>query len=617
MTYQKLSLKPGINKERSDYTNEGMWYDGDKVRFRQGLPEKIGGWVRTSVNTFLGVCRALYDWAALNGQVYAGVGTHLKYYVEKGGAYYDITPERATVALTDPFTTVLGSDEVTVVDGAGGFIDGDFVTFSGASAVGGVTPDGEYQISVSGTATNTYTITVDSAASANATGGGSVTAVYQINVGTSLDSPFTGWGAGSWGLGTWGNGDETSVTPMRLWSQSAFGEDLIINPRAGALYYWDTSAGTGTRAVELGTLVGASGTPTVANYVLVSFGSRFVFAFGANEIGSSTQDLMLVRWSDQESVVDWTPSVTNQAGDYRLSNGSEIVTAIQSRQEILVWTDASLYSFQYVGAPIVWSTELVGTNISIIGPNAVAYADGVAYWMGVDKFYRYDGRTQHLPCDLRRHVFNDFNTEEARQVFAGTVEAFNEIWWFYCSAGQQTVDLYVVYNHREDIWYHGTLGRTAWLDSGLRSVPLGATYNNNLVNHETGADDDETGTPAAISSYITSAQFDIDDGDRYSFISEVLPDMTFDGSTVDSPVATMTFIPRENSGAGLTTPASESGNDSGTITRTATAPVEAYTEKIDLRIRGRQVAMKISSSALGVVWQLGSPRIDIRPDGRR
>ena len=614
MALKKLLLKAGVNRENTRYTNEGGWFESDKVRFRQGTPEKIGGWERISASTFLGICRSLWAWVTLGSIRFIAVGTNLKFYLEEGGSYNDITPLRATESLTDPFETTSGSPIVEVTDAAGGYIDGDFVTFSGASAVGGLTIDGEYQISY--TSGSTYTIDAGTNATSSATGGGSVSAAYQINVGPAFSIPLTGWGAGAWGAGTWGVGT-TSAEPLRLWSQSNFGEDLVFGPRGGAIYYWDATGGATTRGVLLSSLGGASGVPTVQNYILISDISRFVFCFGSNDIGTATQDPMLIRWSDQEDATNWTPAATNQAGSLRLSRGTEIVTAAQSRQEVLVWTNSAMYSLQYVGAPAVWTAQLVGENTSIASQNAVAYANGVAYWMGIDKFYKYDGRTQALPCDLRKFVFNDFNDLQYNQVFAGTNEAFHEIWWFYCSANSSTVDRYVVYNYVQNIWYYGTMARTAWLDSGLRNYPLAATYSNNLVNHEFGVDDNETGTPAAINAYISSAEFDLDDGHKFAFIWRVLPDITFDGSTAGSPQATMTLLPLKSSGSGYNDPASEGGTNSSTVTRTAVLPVEQYTGQIYTRVRGRQLAMKIESDALGVHWQLGAPRIDMRPDGRR
>lgn len=615
MPLQKVRLQPGVNRENTRYTNEGRWYECDKIRFRQGSPEKIGGWARISEETYLGVCRSLWNWVTLGSQNLLGVGTNLKFYLNQGGSYYDITPLRATETLTDPFATTAGSPLVDVTDAAGGYIDGDFVTFSGATAVGGLTLNGEYQLSYS--SGTTYTIDAGTAASSTASGGGTVTAAYQINVGPAFTVPLTGWGSSSWGLGTWGVG-VASTDALRLWSQANFGEDLVFGPRGGGIYYWDATNGVNTRAIALSALGGASNTPTVQNHILVSDISRFVFAFGCNELGGSTQDPMLIRWSDQEDAANWTPAATNQAGDLRLSRGSEIVTAAQSRQEVLVWTDSSLYSLQYVGAGAgVWAAQLVGENISIASPGAVAYANGVAYWMGKDKFYQYDGRTQPLPSDLRRFVFDNINTAQYLQVTAGTNEAYHEIWWFYCSADSTENDRYVVFNYMEGVWYYGELGRTAWLDSGLRNYPLAATYQNNLVNHEEGNDDNTTGTPTAIHAFISSSPFDLDDGDKFSFIWRMLPDVTFDGSTATSPAVTMTLLPMVNAGSGYTSPPSVAGSNSATVARTAVIPIEAFTGQVYTRVRGRQLAIRIESIALGVRWQLGSPRLDIRPDGRR
>jgi len=614
MPLQKILFKPGVNREQTRYSTEGGWYESDKVRFRQGLPEKIGGWQRISTATFQGVCRSLWNWVTLGSVNLLGMGTNLKFYLEEGAAYNDITPLRATVALTDPFATVSGSPIVTVTDAAGGYLDGDFVTFSGATAVGGLTIDGEYQITY--TTGITYTITAASNATSTATGGGSVSAAYQINVGAAYAIPMTGWGAGTWGGGVWGTG-LVSAESIRLWSQQNFGEDLIFGPRNGPIYYWDATGGVSTRGVLLSSLGGASDVPIQQSLILVSDINRFVFCFGTNDIGTATVDPMLVRWSDQENAVNWTPAATNQAGSLRLSRGTEIVAASQARQEVLVWTNSSLYSLQYVGAPAVWSAQLVGENISVASQNCVAYANGVAYWMGKDKFYKYDGRTQPLRCDLRRFIFTDFNTEQYDQVFAGTNESFHEIWWFYCSSNVTDIDRYVVYNYVEDAWYYGTMARTAWLDSGLRDNPLAATYSYNLVNHEQGNDDNETATTQPINAYISSSQFDLDDGHKFMFIWRALPDMDFTGSDTGSPSATMSFLPLANSGSGYNSPTSQGGVNNGAITRSSTVPVEEYTEQLNIRVRGRQLAVKIESTGTGVAWQLGTPRLDMRPDGRR
>jgi hypothetical protein len=387
------------------------------------------------------------------------------------------------------------------------------------------------------------------------------------------------------------------------------------------MYYWDADTGVSTRAVEISTLPGATDVPIVQNTTLVSDAYRFVFAFGCNDYGSTTQNPMLLRWSDQESVTDWTPAATNQAGSLLLSRGSEIVTAIQTRQEIVVFTDAALYSFQYLGPPTVWGSQLLGDNISIASQNAAALASGVIYWMGTDKFYKYDGRVQTLVCDLRQFVYGDINLEQQDQFFASTNEGFNEVWFFYCSAASDTIDRYVVYNYIENegkgCWYYGNMARSAWLDSALRDHPIAATLINNIVYHEDGVDDNATATPTAIEAMISSAEFDIDDGDKFGFVWRIVPDITFRGSTIDNPQATLTLIPMQNSGSGFNNPTSVAGSDNATITRTAEVPIEQFTGQVYIRVRGRQMILQLESNQLGCTWQLGSPRIDIRQDGRR
>jgi len=628
MPLKKLTLKAGVNKENTRYTNENGWYVSEKVRFRQGTPEKIGGWTRISSSTFLGTCRSLWNWITIAGANYLGVGTNLKFYIESGGAYNDITPIRDTAVLSGPFAATNGSAVITVTDTAHGGVTGDFVTFSGAASLGGnitaTVLNAEYQITV--VTANSYTFTASATANASDTGNGgaTVTAKYQVNVGPAAAVPIVGWGAGPWGSGTWGVGTAAAF-PIRIWNQNNFGDDLIFGPRQGALYYWSNASGLTTRGVLVSSLTGASDVPLFQNYLLVSDASRFVFAFGCNDYGSSTQSPMLIRWSDQESVVNWTPAATNQAGSLQLSHGSKIVTALQTRQEILVYTDSSLYSLQYAGPPVIWSSQLLGDNISIAGPNAAALGSGVTYWMGVDKFYKYDGRVQTLRCDLRQYIYEDINLDQADQIFASTNEGFNEVWFFYCSAGSSTIDRYVIYNYFENngegVWYYGTMARTAWLDSGLRNYPMAATYqgNNtgNVVYHEYGVDDNSTGTPVAIASSISSSEFDIDDGDRFGFVYRMLPDITFRGSTIDSPQVTMTLIPMQNSGSGYNDPISVGGNENATITRTATVPIEKFTGQVFIRVRGRQMILQIDNEQLGSTWQLGSPRIDIRQDGRR
>ena len=695
MPLKKLTLKSGVNKEGTRYTMENGWFVSDKIRFRQGSPEKIGGWVRISSAVFQGVCRSLWNWITLGGANLLGVGTNLKFYIESGGVYNDITPLRKTAALlgVNPFETFAGLATVTVTDATGGWVNGDFVTFSGATAVGGLNLNGEYQITTVGASTTTYQITASAVAGTSAVGGGAtVLAAYQINTGSAAAIPFVGWGAGGWGLGLWGYGT-TSSTQIRLWSQVNYGQDLIFAPNNGEIYIWQASGSLTTRGVLLSSLGGTvtvtsatpavvtsvnsfspgsalqfdttgtmptgmtagttyyvastslatsftlttaggaavntttTGTgvyisnivdvPTIQLFIFVSDISRFVFAFGCNDYGSATQDKMLIRWSAENDYYNWTPDDTNQANYVRLSHGSEIVTCVQTRQEIVVWTDSALYSLQYQGPPAVWSSQLLGDNISIIGPNAAIIASGVIYWMGVDKFYKYDGRTQTLRCDLLRHIYQDINLAQASQVFAATNEGFNEVWWFYCSATSTAIDLYVIYNYTEDVWSYGTLARTAWLDSGLRDYPLAATYSYNLVNHEQGNDDNINGTPAAISALIGSAEFDIDDGDHFGFVWRMLPDITFRGSDAASPQVTMTLIPMQNSGSGYNNPISVGGNANATVTRTSTSVIEQFTGQVYVRVRGRQMIIQIESNQLGCAWQLGSPRIDIKQDGRR
>ena len=609
MPLQKILFKPGVNRENTRYTTEGGWYECDKVRFRQGTPESIGGWQRISDNTYLGVCRSLWNWVTLDNNNLLGVGTNLKFYIELGGAYNDITPIRTVTVLgTDPFMGD-GTTTVTVTAPSHGCITGDFVTFSGVTGAYSALLDDEFQLTI--VDDNSYTITTSSVVAAGATGGAAVSASYQINTGPSFELPLTGWGAGGWGVGTWGVGG-TTPTAIRLWSQANFGEDLVFGPRGGGIYYWDATTGITARAVSLDSLAGASDVPTAQNTIFVSDTSRFVFAFGCNDYGSATLDPMLIRWSDQENVVNWTPAATNQAGSLRLSHGSEIVTALQTRQEIIAFTDSSVYSLQYLGPPLVWGSQLLGDNISIIGPNAAVVASGVVYWMGVDKFYAYDGRVQTLNCDLRRYVFQDFNPLQAAQVYAGTNEGFNEVWWFYCSADATQNDRYVVYNYLENIWYYGTLGRSAWLDSGLRDYPMGATYSNNIVNHEQGLDNNQDGTALPLNAYISSSEFDIQDGHQFGFVWRVLPDLTFGDSTATDPFVNMTLYGLYNSGSGAVNSANQDVLRGNTYVIT-----EEFTGQIYTRVRGRQMIFKISSDTLGTAWQLGAPRIDIRADGRR
>ena len=706
MPLQKVILKPGVNRENTRYTNEGGWYESEKIRFRQGTPEKLGGWQRLSANTFVGICRSLWNWVTLTGANLLGVGTSKKFYIEVTGAYYDITPISTTIALgANPFATVNTTTAVTVTDLGFNPQVGDFVIFSGVTTFNGVTISGEYEVKTVVDSTH-YTITSATTATGTGSGGGSVAfASYILHLGAATSVTFGGWGSNVWSSSNWGGLGYASTATLAIWSQWNFGQDLVFGPKQGKLYYWNattavalatpttvtisnatpavmtltantttplisgtaimfqttgalplslvpytvyyvtyvttttyklsttyanylvgtfintSTAGSGThslspRGIAVADLPAASSVPLQQNIILVSDTSRFTFCFGSNPYGSTTYDPMTVRWSDQESVVEWAPAITNQAGEIRLSHGSSIVSVLQSRQEILIWTDAAVYSLQYLGPPYVWGNQLLSDNISIASMNAASYASGVAYWMGQDKFYKYDGRVQTLRCDLRQYIYSDINRSQFDQVFSGTNEGFNEVWWFYCSQDSTTIDKYVIYNYAEDLWYYGSMARSAWLDTALRNYPVAATYSNNLVYHEYGVDDNVTGTPAAIESSITSAQYDIGDGHNFAFVYRMIPDLTFRGSTEGTtPQVTMYLQGLNNSGSGVT----QSGNAS--VVNTGSAPsvinVDQFTGQVYIRVRGRQMQMQITSNTLGTAWQLGAPRVDIRPDGRR
>lgn len=627
----------------------------DKVRFRSGYPEKIGGWTADLGTTdsalqppanpapltpasYWGVARSLWNWVTLAGNNLMGVGTNLKYYVQQssGGSFYDVTPIRDTnVIASNAFTTTNGLTTVVVNDPGYGAQDGDFVTISGVvGAVNGIPAaslNREFQITYIDT--NTYQITTSSPATSSGTTG-AATFTYQISTGGEIYTVGNGWGAGGWGGVTpgytstgWGVSSAAGVsagTQLRLWSQSNYGQDLVLNPRGGALYLWKVNANPTIydRAVLLSSTSPAPYTtdtscPTIANAVAISDSSRFVIAFGCNDYGSADLDPLLVRWSDQENYALWAPGITNQAGSYRLSSGSSIVANLQSRQEILVWTDAALYSMQYLGPPYVWGFQILADNISIAGPNARATAANITYWMGLDKFYMYSGRVETLACPLRQYIFGDINLDQQYQIFAGTNEGFNEIWWFYCSANSTTIDRYVIYNHLERIWSYGNLPRTAWLDTPLRNFPTAAGYNGQLIYHEDGVDDGTTNPPSPISSYVQSADANIGDGHNYGFVWRMIPDVTFDGSYVNNPFVTITLKPRQNPGSNYSAAATPAVTSTQNYQGQRNYTVQQFTEIVYVRVRGRQMAFRIGSDGLGVQWQLGVPSIDLRPDGRR
>jgi hypothetical protein len=801
MPLQKLQFRPGVNREGTTLSNEGGWFDCDKIRFRSGYPEKIGGWqadggaiystaptstlssggtststaVTAGTGAFWGVAKSLWNWINLIGYNLLSVGTNLKFYIQNsaGGAFNDVTPIRLTTAAGTPtFAATNGSATIVVTSSGHGAQTGDFVIFSGAASLGGnitaTVLNKEYQV-ISVTSNNTFTITATATANGSdtGTGGASTVANFQLTTGYTTFTLGTGWGAGGWGGSTgpafstsinggtavtassttaitvvsttgfaasgtiyigsegitytavtattfagtitrgvnstavahadlspvyqyastatgWGSPATTGIgIQLRLWSQSNYGEDLIFNPRGGAMYYWANNASPNTydraqiikasTAITVkggGTITPDSTCPSVANFVLVSDSSRFVFAFGTNDPsgattnGVTTQNPLLVRWSNQQEVQTWLPSISNQAGAVTLSHGSTIITAVQTRQEVLVLTDSSIYSFQYLGAPYVWGNQILADNISIASPNAVAVVNNVTYWMGADKFYMYSGRVETLPCALRQYIYGNINLTEAFQIHCGTNEGYNEIWWFYPSITGTTadgqngtgtagspntlIDRYVIYNHLERTWYYGTLNgtggtvdgltygtvrpRTAWLDSPLRAEPTaaigynssGAYTNGAIVYHETTVDNNEVpSSPAAINAFVQSSDFDIGDGHNFGFVWRLIPDLTFDGSTTSTPgsapypVAYFTVRPRQNPGANYG--ASDDPNVTGTQSYAATTTynVQQFTQQVYVRIRGRQMAFKIESVDIGTQWQLGAPRIDVRPDGRR
>ena len=641
MPLTKLQFRPGVNRETTSYTNEGGWFDCDKVRFRFGTPEKIGGWEKQSSNSFLGTCRALHPFVALSGESYLSVGTHLKYYINEGGAYNDITPLRETTAAgAVTFSATDGSSTITVTDTDHGALENDFVTFSGAVTLGGIiTADilnQEYQIAAI-VNSNTYEIearavaaladiTIDGQytptlvvanASDTGNGGASVVGAYQVNTGLDTTVAGTGWGAGTWGRGTWGSAASLTAigSILRIWGHDNFGEDLVFNIRDGGLFYWDksTSSAPFARAVALSDLAGADPTtPTIAKQVLVSDRDRHIIVFGCdpeNDIG--VQDPLLIRFSDQGNPTVWQSLATNTAGDLRIGSGSQIITAVETRQQMLVFTDVSLHAMQFLGPPFTFGINEISTNITIAGPLASIAVEDTVFWMGREEFYVFNGQVQKLPCSVRSYVFNDFNETQAEKVTAGVNSSFSEVWWLYPSAGSDNVDRYVVYNYQEQVWYYGTLARSVWLDRGINQFPLAAGQDGYLYLHEKGLDDGSTNPAVAISAYIESSQMDIGDGENFVFMRRLIPDLTFDSSTALSPQADFTLQTRNYPGG----PYLQTSTDA--VTRTATVPVEQFTNQVNLRLRGRSFALKIASSDMGVAWRLGSPRVDIRPDGRR
>ena len=637
MPLQKLQFRPGVNKEITNYSNEMGWNKSDKIRFKKGFPEQIGGWTRVADTQVIGTPRTLINWIALDGDNLVGVGTNIKYYVLDGQTYVDKTPVRELQALgNNPFTSASSSTTVTVTDTGHGAEDGAYVTFSGATTFNGIPAaeiNKEHRLTY--VDANSYTITVDSAASgAGAGGGNSAKAEYQINPGQEIFSYTSGWSSGTWSTGSWGQtGFSDLAQQLRLWVHDNYGEDIITNVYQGDIFYLDkdgtNSMKTGApytsssdityrmRSIkDIAVAASASNTtyiPTQVTYSMVSQQARHVICFGADkQNGSGAFDPLLVRWASSEDYQDWRPLSTNSAGDFRLEQGSQIVGAVKTRQEILIFTDTAVYAMQYVGFPYIFSFNLLASNISLMSPNAVSVANNIVFWMGRDKFYVFDGQVRALPSTLRSHVYDNINTEQEFQVISGTNEEYNEVWWFYPTGTETQINNYVVFNYLENIWYYGTLSRSAWLDSGLRQYPIAFDYNRRALNHEVGVDDASGSGSVAIGSYIESSDFDIGDGDQFSFVWRMIPDLTFTGSESVNPDVTLTLTPRNYTGGSYT---SETGKS---VQASALSPQELYTNQIDIRIRGRQLKLRIDGSDLvGTKWQLGTPRIDIRTDGRR
>ena len=640
MPLTKLQFRPGVNRETTSYTNEGGWFDCDKIRFRFGTPEKIGGWAKKSGRSYLGTARALHPFVALDGTQFLGVGTHLKYYIDEGGGFNDITPLRVSTAAGDVvFSATNGSSTITATDSNHGALAGDFVTFSGAVSLGGTITaavlNQEYEI-VTVTSVNAYTFvartvstiadnTVDGVlvyvpvlanSSDSGNGGGSIIGAYQVNIGLDTTVTGTGWGAGTWGRDTWGSSASLLVSgsTLRIWTHDNLGEDLLINVRDAGIFYWDKSTRSAPflPAQALSDLSTDVTTPTIAKQVLVSDVDRHTIVFGCdaqNDIG--VQDPLLIRFSDQANPLVWQSLATNTAGDLRLGSGSEIIMAVETKQQIMVWTDSSLHAMQFIGPPFTFGITQVAENITIASPLSAAAVDDNIYWMGVEDFYIYSGQVQKLPCSVRSYVFDDFNSAQSEKVCAGVNSSFSEIWWFYPSASSAENDKYVVFNYQEQVWYYGELNRTAWLDRGITSNPVGASTDNYLYLQESGFDDGSTSPVSAVTSYIESSQMDIGDGDHFVFLKRLIPDITFADSTATAPSANFTLEARNFPGENYT------NSDTNPVIRSSTVPVEQFTNVVNLRLRGRSFALKVESVDTGVGWRLGSPRVDMQQDGRR
>lgn len=698
MAFTKLTFKPGVQRDGSRYASSGYWSDVEKVRFRQGYPEKIGGWQKTTAASFLGSCRSMKAWVDLTGNTYLGLGTNLKYYIDRGGTFYDITPIRYSPTLSsNPFSMVNGSNVVTVTAAGHGAYVNDYVTFSGATAAGGFTIAGEYQIT-SIVNVNAFTIAASSAATSTTTGGGSsVVAQFQINTGLNTTVYSNGWGAGLWGgvvtttgatftasisgttmtvaaspavVGTlaigqvvsganvsvgppgssyttitappgsgtggagtytvspsktvasttmssvggtgWGSAANTSASgaKLRIWSNDNFGQDLVINPRDSSIYYWVNTNGLGTRAVLLSSLAGAADVPSVAKQIMVSSQNRKLIAFGCTPYGGGDQDPLLIRWSDTAAPAMFTPLETNASGGFRIPLGASFVAAMETKQEILVWTDSTVHSMRYIGAPYQYRIDPLA-DTTIAGPNAMASANDTVYWMGANGFFQYNGRTSPLPCSVKDYVFNDINFLQADKVFAGSNMSYNEVWWFYPSADSQENDKFVAYNFAESVWFYGSLSRTCWMDRSLEDYPRATSSEGYIYYHENGMDDGSTTPSSAIYAFIESAPTEIGVGDNFGYAWRMIPDLDFRNSTAASPQVTMTLKAQDYSGSNYSQTSPKS------VVQTATVPVAQFTEQVYFRLRGRMMTFRIESSDIGVSWRVGIPRVDVRTDGRR
>jgi hypothetical protein len=617
MALQKLQFKPGIVRDTTDYTNEGGWFDCDKVRFRMGLPETIGGWAKFTSSTMLGTCRSLHVWSTLTGTNYVGAGTSKKFYVIGGDVPYDITPIRLTTTGTATFTATDGSSTLSITDVAHGVYLGDFVIYSNATTLGGnitaLVLNQEYEIT-NVVDDDTYEINVVVLADASdiGDGGAATVAAYQINIGLDTVVLGSGWSAGFWGRGTWSSAADVSVpgASLRLWSQDNFGENLVFNVRGGGIYYWTVSGGVTSRGVNITSLTNQSA-PVIANQVLVSERDRHVLAFGCDpESNPGVQDPLIIRFSSQESVTDWKTRADNTAGELRIGTGSYIVGAVQTKQQVVVFTDIAMYTMQYIGPPYTFGLTEVSSNISIAGQNAAISTGDFVYWMGTGQFYMYNGTVTQMPCPVKEYVFSDINIYQLAKVAAASNAAFAEIWWFYPSATSEVNDKYVVFNYESNIWYYGTMSRTAWQDNAFAGLPIAAAQDGYLYYQESGLNDGSGNVPVPLNAYIESSDVDIGAGDQFMFASRIIPDITFRNSTTE-PTATFTIKARNYPGGNYF------GTSNNSVVSTATVPVQLFTEQSFIRVRGRSVALRVESNQVNTAWRLGSPRLDVRPDGRR